>query len=138
MIYLLDKVTHSLNNCSLRNAAGITIPFSRALFPKKILENTLETLEEFPDTNNHHLLVSKKENLRWCHDVINIFCHFHSIYVCWIITKSTWLLTTVKVGTPGTDIGGLVGNAGGGTVQKSNTNGHSQQMQNKLVTKSTI
>lgn len=31
------------------------------------------------------------------------------------------LLTTANGGTPGTEIGGLVGSAGGGTVQKSNS-----------------
>ena len=29
-----------------------------------------------------------------------------------------WVLTTAKGGTPGTEIGGLVGSAGGGTIEQ--------------------
>ena len=36
----------------------------------------------------------------------------------------SWSLTTAKGGTPGTEIGGLLGNVGGGTVKKKENTLH--------------
>ena len=52
----------------------------------------------------------------------NILTTLHAATLYFVIVS--WSLTTVKGGTPGTEIGGLLGNVGGGTVKKKENTLH--------------